>query len=548
MVLPGVAMVTATLERGRELFRERAWGECYARLSASDRDAPLAGTDLELLATAAFLCGDDAGSDEAWARGFHFYVENDLPLQAARCAFWLAFGLMNRGEMARGGGWLGRARQLVGEHGPESVERGYLIVPEARRQVLSGEPAEGFAAACEAIAIADRYHDPDLGTLARLVAGHAEFLLGEPTQGFALLDEVMVGVTEGEVSPVITGLAYCSVIDACRHMFDIRRAREWTSALTRWCEEQPDLVPYRGLCLVHRTQIMQLDGSWNDAIAEGHLACERLAEQPAVGAAFYELGELHRLRGEFGLAEEMFRKANQSGHRPEPGLVLLRLGQGRLDAAEAGVRRLLGEPPAAALERAQILDAGVEVLLEAGCAADARPAMEELTSLAREIDVPLLQALAAQAKGAVLLAEGAAREALAALRQAWLRWRDLETPYHAARVRLRIGCALRALGDEDSAQMEFDSARWVFDRLGAAPDVARAEALAKGSRAGGSVLTSREIEVLRYVAAGLTNREIAAELVLSEKTVARHLSNIYAKLDISSRAAATAYVYDHGLL
>lgn len=540
-------METGTLQRCRELFREHAWAECYAALAASDRSTLLKGPDLELLATVAFLCGDDAVSDDAWSRGYRSYLDDGRPLQAARCAFWLGFGLTNRGETARAGGWLSRAGQLVGDQGTDCVEHGYLIVPRARLSVLSGDPEAGYALAAEAITVADRHHDPDLGTLARLVAGHARLLLEDPARGFALLDEVMVAVTEGEVSPTVSGLAYCSVIAACRDMFDVRRAREWTSALTRWCEARPDLVPYRGLCLVHRTQIMQLDGAWNDAIAEAHLACERLADHPAVGAAFYELGELHRLRGELALAEDMYRKANQWGHRPEPGLVLLRLAQGRVAAAEAGVRRLLGEPTAA-LARAQVLDAAVRVLLEAGCLEDARQAAGELTRLAEGAQAPLLRALAAQATGEVLLAGGDAGPALALLRQAWLAWRDLETPYQAARVRLAIGSALRDLGDEDSAQMEFDSARWVFDRLGATPDLARAEALARGATAAPSLLTAREVEVLRLVAAGLTNREIAAELVLSEKTVARHLSNVYAKLDLSSRAGATAYAYDHRLL
>lgn len=541
-------MDTGTSEEARELFQQRAWGECYACLTASDRVSRLEGPELEMLATVAFLRGDDAGSDDAWSRGYQFYLEHGEPLQAARCAFWLAFGLVNRGETARGSGWLSRARQLVGEHGPDSVVHGYLTVHQARARVMAGDPAAGYADASRAIAVADRSRDPDLGTLARLVAGHAQFMLGHPAEGFALMDQVMVEVTEGQVSPTVTGLAYCSVIAACREMFDIRRAREWTSALTRWCESQPDLVPYRGLCLVHRTQLMQLDGSWSDAITEAHLACERLADQPAVGAAFYELGELHRLRGEFGLAEDMYRKANQWGHRPEPGLVLLRLAQGQLETAVSGVRRLLEEPVEAGLSRAMVLDAAVDVLLEADCVEQARRASDELAALATQADVPLLTALATQDAGAVQLAEGRPREALAALRKAWLSWQDLETPYQAARVRLRIGCALRALGDEDSAQMELDSARWVFDRLGATPDVARAEALAAGTKIATSALTGREVEVLRLVARGLTNREIAAELVLSEKTVARHLSNIYTKLDISSRAGATAYAYDHGLV
>jgi ATP/maltotriose-dependent transcriptional regulator MalT len=293
---------------------------------------------------------------------------------------------------------------------------------------------------------------------------------------------------------------------------------------------------------------MQLDGSWSDALTEVRRACDRLADTFTAGVAYYQLGELHRLRGEFTQAEAAYRTANQWGHQPEPGLALLRLAQGQTSAAESGVRRLLAEV-APGRGRAAVLDACVEVLLAAKQVGEARTAAEELREMADGVDVPLLSALAAQAGGAILLAEGNAAEALALLRRSWRIWRELETPYQGARVRLLLGTAFRELGDEDAAQMELDSARWVFDRLGAVPDLARVEALA-GTPAPRttSVLTVREVEVLRLVAAGRTNREVAGELFLSEKTVARHLSNIYAKLDISSRAAATAYAYDHDLV
>jgi ATP/maltotriose-dependent transcriptional regulator MalT len=303
--------------------------------------------------------------------------------------------------------------------------------------------------------------------------------------------------------------------------------------------------------LVHRAEIMQVHGEWPDALVEARKACVLLSKppgQPAAGVAYYQLGELHRLRGEFGHAEEAYGKAGRWLAAPQPGLALLRLAQGQVDAATAAIRGAVDEATERVV-RARLLPAYVEILLAANDVHPAREAAAELRAIAEDVGAAWLTAAALHSAGTVLLAEGSSKAAMDKMRRACAAWQSIDAPYEAARARVVIGLACRQLGDEQSAQLELDAARWVFQQLGARPDAARVRALSHTTpETANGTLTVRELQVLRHVAAGKTNRVIAADLFLSEKTVARHVSNIFGKLGVTSRSAATAHAFQHGLV
>jgi DNA-binding CsgD family transcriptional regulator len=546
----GSVTASGTLELGRAAMARRSWGEAYQLFAAADADILLEPDDLEQLALAAYLTGHSDASTKAWTRAHHDALRRNDPRRSARNAFLLGADLMFRGELAPAMGWFARGGRAL-EGCVECAELGWLRTWNAYGQMGRGDPAGAEPAFAEGVEVGQRFGDPDLVTMARLGQGMCRVMQGHSASGVTLLDEVMAGVTSGEVSPIHAGIVYCSVIGACSEIFDLRRAKEWTAALTQWCEAQPELVPFRGNCLVHRCELMQLQGAWGDAVRVAEQACDVLAgaiKWDTLGFAYYQLGELQRLRGEFTKAEESYRTARDAGRAPEPGLALLRFAQGRVDLAAAMIRRAVDETADSAA-RSRLLPAYVEIMIAAADVSSARAGADELERVATAISAPYLRAMAAWAAGAVLIAEGDPRSALPKLRLAGSAWRELDAPYETARVRVLIGQACRALADRETSVMEFDGARATFERLEARPDLERLDELMAATLARArNGLTQRELEVLSLVASGVTNRVIARQLGLSEKTVARHVSNIFTKIAVTSRSAATAYAYENGLI
>jgi DNA-binding CsgD family transcriptional regulator len=537
---------------GRSAYERRAWADAFSALGKASAEGPLEADDVERFAVSAALTGHEDDAIESFGRLHQLRLDAGDEPGAARAAFWAAMRSFSLGEMARGSGWVVRAQRLV--EGKECAECGYVRLPQVFRLTASGDYAGARAVAAEAAEIGVRHRDGDLRALGRSFEGRALIRAGKVSEGLVLLDDAMLSVTSGELSPVVTGVVYCGVIAACQHSYALDRAREWTAALSEWCEAQPQLVMFAGPCLIHRSEIMQLGGAWPEAMDEARRAAARLATTRDVeaGNAHYQEGELHRLRGALSEAEASYALASDRGRDPQPGLALLRMMQGRVDVAVATMRRVLAEARDA-LPRTRLLPAYVEIMLAASDLGAARQAADELRALAESLGMEVLGAMASHADGAVRVAEGDARGAIDPLRRAQNVWQRVGAPYLSARVRVVVARAFAALGDHDGAALEQSAAKKVFVELGAAPDLAVVGALASSAgpsskQAPAHDLSVREIEVLRLVASGKTNKIIGRELFVAEKTVDRHVSNIFTKLDVSTRAAATAWAFKNGIV
>ncbi|RPI43618.1 MAG: hypothetical protein EHM46_03825 [Bacteroidetes bacterium] len=528
------------------------WTEIYFQLSASDRERELGPEELEKLALAAFLTGSDAESFQFLERAHQGYLVQGETGQAVSCAFWLGLILMNSGEKGRSSGWFARGERLLGrEENRDFAEKGLLLIPEGLVSLRTGNAGKAEEIFERVESIGEKFRNSDLIVLGRLGQGQARIQLGDVPGGIRLLDETMITVETEEVFPLVNGIVYCAVIESCRKVWDLGRAREWTSVLTRWCEEQPDIVPFRGECLVRRAEIIQLHGEWQRAFEETSDACNLLSKHPGsavAGEAYYRRAELQRLAGDFDAAEESYMEAARRGREPQPGFALLRLSQGQDNAAETAIRNSLLETKDAT-KRADILPAFVRIMIGVNKTGEAMEAVEELKDITTQFDTPYLQAMYSHCLGAVCLAEGNVHLVLEHLQIALKFWNSLYLPYESACTQELIGILFRKLDDKDRSETELSAAAWIFGQLNARPDLERVSRLLnKGRVRDNHGLTLRELQVLRLMASGRSNKSVADELFISNRTVARHVSNIYNKLGVSSRVQAIAFALKNNLL
>lgn len=532
------------LGQARDLHAQSRWADACEQFAAADRSEPLHADDLERYAEAAQILGRGDEAIQLLRRAFNSRIAAGERDRAITSAFWLFQALIVNAEFSRASGWAAQVRRSVPD-----VNHGWLLFTQAYFLIASAEFDQAAQLLARAAEDGSRRGETDLLAFATTVWGRALIKAGRLPEGLSRLDEAMVPVAELKTSPRATSMLYCSAIATCQEAREFGRAREWTHALGAWLDSLPRLGgAYFGNCRIYRAYLMCLRGSWQEALEEVAFVCDDLSGdygQLVAGHAHYRLAEIHRLLGN-PEAEAGYRRAAELGGPTQPGLSLLRLTQGEVDKAVLGIRRALAETPAQ-LDRLDLLTAAVTIMLAAGDIDSARQATAELAGIAAVYPTAGVQAELAAARGAVALSEGDPAAALPLLRSASRGWREIDVPHAVATVSVLLGLACRAVGDEDAAQLELESARSTFVRLGARPDLQRAEELLRPAEVPG-LLSAREIEVLRLVAAGKTNHAIATELFVSERTVHRHVSNIFDKLGVRSRAAAASYAIQHHLV
>ena len=532
--------------------RFEKWTKSYLQHLKADKDHELQPQELENHALAAYMTGNDPESFQILERAHLGYLEQNKKEQAARCAFWLGLILMGAGESTRGSGWMAKGERLLGvKQEPDCSEKGLFFIPKALGALYSGNSEKAQELFEHAIEIGNLFDDIDLIALGRLGRGQALVQKGDVSEGLKLLDEMMILVEIESVFPIATGIIYCAAIETCRKVWDLKRAQEWTSALNRWCNSQPDIIPFRGQCLIHRAEIIQFHGEWYKALEETKTACELLTRppgEPAAGEAFYRQGELNRLIGHFKEAENCYFEAAKRNRTPQPGLALLRLAQGQNNIAATSIRNTLNETKDTQ-KRSELLSAVVRIMLSVNQTDEAIEATEELCSIANEFDAPYLYAESSYCLGAISFANGNTQNALEHLQKALKLWNAMHLPYESALTRELKALVYHQLNDKDNARIHLSVAKWIFEQLKAQPDLDRINRVLIGKQHYKTHdLTLREVQVLQRLASGKTNKNIATELFISERTVDRHVSNIFNKFGVSSRVEATTFALKNKIL
>lgn len=537
------------LIEAREARARQDWQACFDALvetSAQSSDPTVEAERLDLLADAAWWLGRLDDCVDARERAYLLYDELRDDRRAGQCAVWLYEHHCFRASPSIAGGWLRRARRML-DGDEDCAEFGALLLREAEVAHGNGALDAATALAERGVELGRRLRCADLEAEALQALGRVRIDQSRPAEGLALLDEAMLFVLDGRLSPYSTGKVYCSLISACEQLSDHGRAAEWTAATARWAARHPFAV-FPGLCRVHHATALQWRGQWAEAEQEATRACEELSgiNLPNAAAAWAEIGDIRRRLGDLDGAGVAFVNADRLCAQPRAGLALLRLAQGSVDVATSIINDALEGAGWNRLARAKVLPARAQIAIAAGDLGAAIAAVDELETIADDFASDGLQAAATSARGRVQVAQGDPA-ACATLRNAVARWTDLGVPYEIATARTLLGQACRHGDDATGAAAAFDAARQLFDNLGVSLDARASQTLPNQSPLPAG-LTAREAEVLRLVAAGHTNKEVASVLFLSDKTIARHLSNIFTKAGVSTRAAATAFAFEHDMI
>ncbi len=543
-------MLARELDAAREAYARQRWQQAYEAYHAAVEDGSedrasgveaLVLEDLIALADAAWWVGRTDESLRLSERAFRLLLADGQEEAAARVALEAGFLWLLRGELTVGSGWMARARRLLAER-EETAAHGLLGYVEVETALGDGDLDRARATAGWIQALADRLEDPTLVAIGLVLEGRILALDGAVAEGLRVIDEAMLPVRAGEVEPSWAGNLYCQVMSLCFGLGDLQRARAWTEATERWCDRQTNAAMFVGICRVHRAQLLHLEGAWDEAEREATTACQDLADMnvEVVAAGRYELGELHRRRGDLEAAEAAYAEAEACGRDPQPGRALLRLAQGNAEAATAALRAALAVRTLPT-ERAPLLSALVEVAWVGEDRELAVPTADELVAIADRVGTAGLVATARVAAGTAYLVEQEPGRAVPLLRDGVRRWRSLQASFEVAHARLRLAVALDRVGDVEAGTRERHAGEAALEALGV-----RAADVAARPTPGG--LTPRELEVLTCIARGRSNRATADRLFISERTVERHLSNIYLKLGVASRTEAAAFAFTQGLI